>query len=261
MILRSLLIVATPHHKLNESSNNIRSMHIRPHFAEYCLFYRALLQKRPIILRSLLIVANPCHKINESSNNIRFMHIHTHFVPTYSIHTHFVPTYSFSFFSSRILFFIYAYPHILCTLSPPQPHPSQNHQATEKHTIKLLILSFPLLFIFCSVSLSLIRIHEHFGISRQKKRLRWGQVLHVLQRVLQCELQCVLQCVWAGRNSEKLFRWNRTLSSMSVFFVCVCVAVSCRVLLTRLKHMSSKGLVDSTTCVAVSCSVLLTRLV
>ena len=26
-------------------------------FAEYCLFYRALLQKRPIILRSLLIVA------------------------------------------------------------------------------------------------------------------------------------------------------------------------------------------------------------
>ena len=28
-------------------------------FAEYCLFYRALLQKRPIILRSLLIVATP----------------------------------------------------------------------------------------------------------------------------------------------------------------------------------------------------------
>jgi len=29
-------------------------------FAEYRLFYRALLQKRPIILRSLLIVAIPC---------------------------------------------------------------------------------------------------------------------------------------------------------------------------------------------------------
>jgi len=29
-------------------------------FAEYSLFYRALVQKRPIILRSLLIVANPC---------------------------------------------------------------------------------------------------------------------------------------------------------------------------------------------------------
>jgi len=28
-------------------------------FAEYSLFYRALLQKRPIILRSLLIVATP----------------------------------------------------------------------------------------------------------------------------------------------------------------------------------------------------------
>jgi len=29
-------------------------------FAEYSLFCRALLQKRPVILRSLLIVANPC---------------------------------------------------------------------------------------------------------------------------------------------------------------------------------------------------------
>ena len=31
-------------------------------FAEYSLFYRALLQKRHIILRSLLIVASPAHK-------------------------------------------------------------------------------------------------------------------------------------------------------------------------------------------------------
>jgi len=30
-------------------------------FAEYRLFYRALLQKRPTIWRSLLIVATPCH--------------------------------------------------------------------------------------------------------------------------------------------------------------------------------------------------------
>jgi len=30
-------------------------------FAEYSLFYRALLQKRPIVLRSLLIVATPIH--------------------------------------------------------------------------------------------------------------------------------------------------------------------------------------------------------
>ena len=30
-------------------------------FAECCLFYRAFLQKRPIILRSLLIVATPSH--------------------------------------------------------------------------------------------------------------------------------------------------------------------------------------------------------
>ena len=32
-------------------------------FAEYCLFYRALLQKRPTILRSLLIVATPYHQV------------------------------------------------------------------------------------------------------------------------------------------------------------------------------------------------------
>jgi len=32
-------------------------------FAEYTLFYRALLQKRPIILRSLLIVATPYTKL------------------------------------------------------------------------------------------------------------------------------------------------------------------------------------------------------
>ena len=33
-------------------------------FADYRLFYRALLQKRPIILRSLLIVATPPHTQN-----------------------------------------------------------------------------------------------------------------------------------------------------------------------------------------------------
>ena len=32
-------------------------------FAEYGLFYRALLQKRPIILRSLLIVATPYQSV------------------------------------------------------------------------------------------------------------------------------------------------------------------------------------------------------
>jgi len=32
-------------------------------FAEYSLFYGALLQKRPIILRSLLIVAIPYQKV------------------------------------------------------------------------------------------------------------------------------------------------------------------------------------------------------
>jgi len=35
------------------------SLKLQVSFTEYRLFYRALLQKRPIILRSLLIVATP----------------------------------------------------------------------------------------------------------------------------------------------------------------------------------------------------------
>jgi len=37
----------------------ISRLKLQVYFAEYSLFYRALLQKRPIILRSLLIVATP----------------------------------------------------------------------------------------------------------------------------------------------------------------------------------------------------------
>ena len=37
----------------------VDSSKLQVSFAEYRLFYRALLQKRPIILRSLLIVAIP----------------------------------------------------------------------------------------------------------------------------------------------------------------------------------------------------------
>jgi len=37
-------------------------------FAEYRLFYRALLQKRPVILRSLLSVATPYEDIDLSDN-------------------------------------------------------------------------------------------------------------------------------------------------------------------------------------------------
>jgi len=39
----------------------VGSLKVQVSFAEYSLFYRALLQKRPIILRSLLIVANTYH--------------------------------------------------------------------------------------------------------------------------------------------------------------------------------------------------------
>ena len=59
MILRSLLIVATPQHigKMQRARHII----LQGSFAEYRLFYRALLQKRRMILRSLLIVATPQH--------------------------------------------------------------------------------------------------------------------------------------------------------------------------------------------------------
>ena len=40
-------------------------------FAEYRLFYRALLQKRPIILRRLLIVATPYQRTKQNRNTIR----------------------------------------------------------------------------------------------------------------------------------------------------------------------------------------------
>ena len=39
----------------------VASLNLQVSFAEYRLFYRALLQKRPMILRSLLIVAIPYH--------------------------------------------------------------------------------------------------------------------------------------------------------------------------------------------------------
>ena len=38
----------------------VGSLKLQVSFAEYRLFYRALLQKRPLLLRSLLIVATPC---------------------------------------------------------------------------------------------------------------------------------------------------------------------------------------------------------
>ena len=41
----------------------VGSLKLQDSFAEYSLFHRALLQKRPIILRSLLIVATPHENI------------------------------------------------------------------------------------------------------------------------------------------------------------------------------------------------------
>jgi len=44
----------------------VGSLKLKVSFAEYRLFYRALLQQRPVILRSLLIVAPPYGKTTES---------------------------------------------------------------------------------------------------------------------------------------------------------------------------------------------------
>jgi len=41
----------------------VGSLKLQVSFAEYSLFYRALLQKRPILLRSLLIVATPYQEL------------------------------------------------------------------------------------------------------------------------------------------------------------------------------------------------------
>jgi len=55
-----ILIVATPHAVLYVGwLRLVGSFKLQVFFAEYSVFYRALLQKRPIILRSLLIVATP----------------------------------------------------------------------------------------------------------------------------------------------------------------------------------------------------------
>jgi len=78
VILRSLLIVATPYLDMQPAVSLhgayadtgvaaypmwwlhvVASFKLQVSFAEYRLFYRALLQKRPIILRRLLIVATP----------------------------------------------------------------------------------------------------------------------------------------------------------------------------------------------------------
>ena len=42
---------------------SVGSIQVRVSFAEYSLFYRALLQKRPMILRSLLIVATAYRRL------------------------------------------------------------------------------------------------------------------------------------------------------------------------------------------------------
>ena len=80
IFLRSLLMVATPYLKTCEAANArkqmrgmgwlrlVGSLKLQVSLAEYHLFYRALLQKRPIILRSLLIVVTPYLKQCEAAN-------------------------------------------------------------------------------------------------------------------------------------------------------------------------------------------------
>ena len=63
IILRSLLIVATPYLSVNDRTQDSKN------FFKYRLFYRALLQKRSIILRSLLIVATLHLSVNDRTRD------------------------------------------------------------------------------------------------------------------------------------------------------------------------------------------------
>jgi len=57
----------------------VGSLKLQVSFAEYSLFYRALLQKRPIFLGSLLIVATPYRTCDGTHSNVHhadsFVHI------------------------------------------------------------------------------------------------------------------------------------------------------------------------------------------
>ena len=71
LILRSLLVVATPYLQVTCSTRmgwlrSVGSLKLYVSFAEYSLFYRALLQKRPVLLRSLPIVATAYPECNGS---------------------------------------------------------------------------------------------------------------------------------------------------------------------------------------------------
>jgi len=86
MILRSLLVIAAPYqiyhvqlpNLLRLSYNScmgwlrvVGSLKFQVSFAEYRLFYRALLQKRPVILRSLLIVVAPYLQVRAVSRQVK----------------------------------------------------------------------------------------------------------------------------------------------------------------------------------------------
>ena len=101
VILRSLLIIATPEYKskstcvcvLNMYYGCLRlvgSLKLQVSVAEYSLFYRALLQMRPIILRSLLIVATPQYKSKSTRSTSVLVLVLVHIEDT---HTHFTTIY------------------------------------------------------------------------------------------------------------------------------------------------------------------------
>ena len=87
-------------------------------FAENSLFYRALLQKRPIILRSLLIVATPY--TFEESDKVAETHVYIHkcmyiyaciyvLLYIYKLHIH---IYILMCIGTDIYVYVYTYVHI-----------------------------------------------------------------------------------------------------------------------------------------------------
>jgi len=68
----------------------VGSLELQVSFAEYSLFYRALLQKRPIILRNLLVEATPyedCHVENDAHTPPHTHPHHSHHNPLTYTHT------------------------------------------------------------------------------------------------------------------------------------------------------------------------------
>ena len=95
-------------------------------FAENCLFYRALLQKRPLILRSLLVIATLYNRHTQHIYTHTHAHTHTQIARA---HTH---THSLSL--SHTQTHTYAHTHTHTHTHTHKRTHTQTHALTHRHT-------------------------------------------------------------------------------------------------------------------------------